>query len=462
MNNNPKNNEKPNDQQPNTMMAERENQLAIAADPNREIEPQIFKLTINCVHKFFDYLSLKDICAVSKTCKRMNAIAGDYMKWNFSAAEMECCHSELKVNGQNFNDFCALIPNIEFIQSVTFPEQYIDVMARKPLKKAHFYSTYYDINDIQRISRLLNNVETVSFFIPRMKYEFYESFMKHCKHIRSLRIRSWEEYVIGTDNSWLLRRYPTLESLELKIDDLQVNELGEFFALNPNVRRLSIDEQTLLTSYSSMLKTKTQLEELIVLVRSHSRDNFNILNSLYHQGFYRRLHVYVRGANQQTINRIASLHGLEKLYMRGYCPALVLNALTNIKELALIFDRDDFDIQKTATNLIHLEKLYFTRATPKTIRTFMQHSANLRAIKVEKILGASLDLSTLNRIRSGLQGAKKVSIYLREEDFLQIKWANRMGTDHSLIDLKRYDSDEWFIPFHFTPVPWPWELNDFK
>lgn len=387
-----------------------------AAGANEEEQPKLFKLNIDCLQEIFDYLSLEDICSVALTCKRLHVITRDYFEWNDLG---------------------------------------------KSVNKMHFHSSTLNEVYIQSIAQKLNSVETVSFFIPGLNCEFDEHFFKHCTNCKHLCIRSWDDFVIGTSNEWLRRSYPTLEYLELKLDGIAIDELGEFSTLNPNLK-LAIDENTLLWSRDSLFKANVKLPVLSVMIREYSRKNtiFELLDSLHAQGVYHKLHLYVRLANQQTIDRIAATKGLEKLYLRDCDNNLVLSSLTSVNELALITCRDDFDVQATAINLTNLKRLYFTFAKPETIRTFIRHSPNLKSIKVEKLFYGSLELEKLNKLRAKLADANKVSIYLREGAFLAERWSSIVD-DSDMVSVRRAESDEWFIPFQYVPVPYESQLDNF-
>lgn len=56
---------------------------AVGGDSPVQLQ-EFLKLNVDCWENIFDYLSLVDILAMSKTCKRMRQIGGHYFREQFS------------------------------------------------------------------------------------------------------------------------------------------------------------------------------------------------------------------------------------------------------------------------------------------------------------------------------------------------------------------------------------------
>ena len=54
---------------------------------NDQSHAEIFKLKMDDFEEIFDWLSLKDLVALSQTCKRMQHIVGYWMKTNYAAVK---------------------------------------------------------------------------------------------------------------------------------------------------------------------------------------------------------------------------------------------------------------------------------------------------------------------------------------------------------------------------------------
>lgn len=131
---------------------------------------------------------------------------------------------------------------------------------------------------------------------------------------------------------------------------------------------------------------------------------------------------------------------------------LNLNSFINLKGHGLhVCDYDDLnkfpiDLQSTAKSLVNLERLYFSHIKSEIIEPFIRYSAVLKAIKIHLFREKIIYLSSLNRKREHLVGAKKVIIYLREDVYLATKWGNN-PTNFNMIEVRREESVEWHVPF---------------
>lgn len=75
-------------------------------------------------------------------------------------------------------------------------------------------------------------------FLDKNK-EFHESFLQFCTSLKRLCISSKTTPIIGIDNSWLQRKYPKLENVELFThENHYVNEFQVFFEQNVNLKHL--------------------------------------------------------------------------------------------------------------------------------------------------------------------------------------------------------------------------------
>lgn len=74
---------------------------------------------------------------------------------------------------------------------------------------------------------------------------------------------------------------------------------------------------------------------------------------------------------------------------------------------------------------------------------FIHHSLKLKEIRIRILKGnfRDVDLAALNEERKKLVGAWKVAIYIKEDVYLESKWALKT-IDFSLIELRRFGSAE--------------------
>lgn len=248
--------------------------------------------------------------------------------------------------------------------------------------------------------------------------------------------------------------YPTLQHLKLifiydSYDQYipYIPELESFFDRNPSLHTLSLRSFIFFNNINAMLRTKLQLRELaIYYFHDYDHEKFiRQLKTLHSQGFYQRLHLFVSIDEQQLFDIFSSLDALEMLFIYDYTIlSPMFNLLPQLKYLN--FYRYDetvenmmpVDFELIVKNLPNLEQISFNIVKSKTIEPFIQNSANLKSV----IIGSLIDirnLSSLNQKREQLFGARKVTIYPRQDAFLSTKWSNKT-TNFKLITIRRFES----------------------
>lgn len=95
-------------------------------------------------------------------------------------------------------------------------------------------------------------------------------------------------------------------------------------------------------------------------------------------------------------------------------------------ELSLLTFNELDNIDVLVHQLKNLRRLKFKNINLNDLSKFIQHSAELTKIKVNHLSGIELDfsrtLSILNEKRKYLKDAEKVTIYVDEECFVELKW----------------------------------------
>lgn len=168
----------------------------------------------------------------------------------------------------------------------------------------------------------------------------------------------------------------------------------------------------------------------------------DLLNELYEQGFYQRLHIVLCHFNSTEDFR-KPLHALEALF--GYVSATgILPCLSNLKELDIsVHDGDD--MQTIATHLPNLHRISIRLARFDQILPFIHRCTKLRQMRII-VLGNDevffkedvINLPALNKEREKSKNARKMTIYINERIFLSNKWKQNINLN--LIKLKRKQS----------------------
>lgn len=177
-----------------------------------------------------------------------------------------------------------------------------------------------------------------------------------------------------------------------------------------------------------------------------------VINKLYEQGFYKRIHMYIKLIYEDDTEWAVSVRGLEKLYLAWYCLPMNLALMPEIKELGFFRDGYSDNYEEIAKNLVNLERIYFKRAHRNVITPFLKFATKLKKIKIDHLVDTThlkndvINLVALNKERSSLNGANRVTIYVEEHIFLKTKFALNK-TALSLISLKRAETIEWTHQF---------------
>lgn len=251
---------------------------------------------------------------------------------------------------------------------------------------------------------------------------------------------------------WLRNTYSALEHLELMPRHIfEIDELCEFFEVNPNVRSFSTSTQCLYANRQKLLRSNLQLDVLEIKF-FHQNDSHPsmesiccLLKQLYQRKFYRKLHFYFHEHKIVTdYQHIFSLDAVEKLYIERFDRSYNFDRLSNLKELAIVRNFTAADMEYLAKHLRNLERLdLIGNASCEHIMPFLRHSVNLMKIRLGKDVD-HLRLGIFNETRTKLINARSTTIYVPDNIYLNMKWNYNYGeTDFNAIKIRRTTSYEW-------------------
>lgn len=435
------------------------NDLIIAQPPldalrSRPLSPRLFDLNIHGFYEVFDWLSLKELLTVSRMCDFMQQVAGDFFICNYGGADVTYSDG-MFMTGEpplQINGFEKFIRKIIIYDNVDAPFKLIASKCQA-LKQIRFTNVTLTPSQVEIIKQALNRIESIQMICVDVSDRFRPSFLKHCSSLKSLSLRNFNQksVSIGTGNEWLHHSYPTLERLELDLPNCNaIKELKEFFELNVQIRSFATNVEFLYKNRSLITASKVKLDDLAIV--GQVNDNMHaLLDDFHRQGIFKRLHLYNSKANQGYIDRIASLDGLEKLFIGSVThPSRRLNCmdLTNLKELAL-YTAHIVCTSDLASGLFNLKRLYIREANAKDITPFIQLSPRLKSIKIP-IYDDVVDMVAWNQERNKLFGATKVTIFLPEICYLKHKWANAKKRQQlNMVEIRRAESYNWLHHFFY-------------
>ncbi|XP_031639424.1 uncharacterized protein LOC116351463 isoform X1 [Contarinia nasturtii] len=457
---------------------------------NVESPPKIFKLSIDCFDEIFEYLNLKDLHSFGQTCKRMNKVTGEYFKQNYSALQIisgrDGIHTDFSNNdvfGETFNIFgnfekTKISGFNQFITTINVHSYLSPLRNIKPYIEEFVSINSVSINNttiapmfFNCFSKMLAKIETLDIYYCNSN-DIYEGILKFCIKLKRLYVTNSElDQIYCARNGksrWLFQRFPKLEHFELiPKNELVINELNSFLELNKSISTFSTSANCLWHNRHAFRNSEKALHILEVkFVHPIGSDGpsmqliFNLINELYDQGFYKRLHLYVASVDEEINVLAASTKNLDKLCIKLFDYANQTLPVS-VKELVILEYNKEMTIAQSANyiavnpmemlanELTNLQRLYMVNASFDDILPFIRKSTQLKKIKLLHKDGFdsrvdALKLRTLNLQREQLFGARKVTIYVRDKVFEKTKWTTTNGvTDLSLIEVKRSDSYEW-------------------
>lgn len=427
----------------------------------KELFPAIFKLNIDCFHEIFDWLELYDLISIGRTCKRLNQVAGVFYQMHYVSKRIIAENGGSHTLYRRLNIFAPYIEKI----SISGNKKVYDFIGRncKSIREIRLGNNL-SIDAIQCIKEILKNVEVIEMHECFFKQEFYDFVLKYCLKMKSLSVKRSNKIrnktmIIGSNNDWLLQKYPMLEHIELtEIYELQKNELKTFFELNPNVGSFSTDSASLEENRHLLLSSRAKLDKLVIEFSSQyvSKELRDLLAQLQERRFYKRLHIYSIYKSQENLYEMISdpfSSSLEFLHIDIPRFLDVVNLDIVLKNLKILSIKNPNEILNTNTltsKLPNLEKIYFGEANITEISPFIHFSPNLKTIKIRNMIHSDRIyfvsqfpyLLKMNEKRKQLAGARKVVIYICDRLMLASKWAKKM-INLNLIELRRFESLEW-------------------
>lgn len=202
--------------------------------------------------------------------------------------------------------------------------------------------------------------------------------------------------------------------------------ITEFLKNNPNIPHFGIDSHTLWENRHSIQSMKVTLDFLTVRSDEIYKERHicQLINELHELEIFKSLKLYLAIIKSRVIitnDELASLKGLIKLKAtdRNTEYPLELKNLESLQELCVRSTSHIIDIEAATTSLQILKRFTAKYANSDAEPKF-------------------IDLYRLNRERSKLPNAKKITLYVEEKQYLATKWT--IGeTDLEFIEQKRIE-----------------------
>lgn len=397
----------------------------------QEHPSKIFKLDFDALEAVFDFLPLKDLIAVGRSCEDMQKFVGNCIMLKYRSNQTICTGNGILMNNININDFSKFVRNLTIWLGGLEIYRWINASSFESVEQINLF--YVPLTTTGCIMNMLSVIKTIELHHCTTEDDFYDTFLKFCANLQRIWIkqRLVRNTVIGANNNWMLRRYPELKhiGLELTKEMPEINELVTFLQHNPGITSFSVNSDLFCANMSAFLASNIKLDVLIVKVQNSRSYNIqSLLNNLIElqtHNLFRRLGLVFEHfvINEEMVNQMASLANLTELHINDASNIININALVQ--------------------NLVGLKRVVFRFIFMDELLPFIRYSTNLMEATV-KLLGSGvhfengfLNLMRLNHEREMLEGAHKVAIYVTDEIYIGAK---TVQVDSSLIELKRLES----------------------
>lgn len=338
--------------------------------------------------------------------------------------------------------------------------QNLEPQRAKSIKKIEFEELELTEENINGLKPILGQIESIRMENVLIEIEFYQSFFKYCPNVKHLAIKGVaDKLIIGSDNAWLQRNYPKLESVHFDdTDDIcetyrgngeSVKELAQFFQLNPNLRTFSTTYDYFKENWKWMLEGKASFDLLkLQTPLSICRLDHYIadpLKKLHAKDVYKRLRLSnLKVMTQSDLKLIGTIPAVETLYLEEVECGIAIPKMTSLKEFGLVYAPDIRTPDRLAQSLANVQRIYIQAAAPADILPFIRYSTKAEALFVDRLLDGThlkkggLDVVALNAEREKLNGASKMTIYVDEKIYLATQRAS--VTKCSLVELEKAEA----------------------
>lgn len=423
----------------------------IETNDSEEKPPPYLKLNADCWEHIFDYLSLSDILTMAKTCKRMNQMAGYYMReyypqYRFRLVNAEIYGDDLCLQTDFYPFISRLYVRWDTKNNVT--KFLSNVNSFDALKTIEFSRGELTKTQVESMQNVLKNVERLFVNQCGIVGDIFGQFANHCPKLKQLDVACSRQ----TDTLFFAHHYPALECCRYwESRPAPVTELKTFFETHSKLKEFYTDIGFLLANRDAFMQSTIELDVLTVHLMGYTNFPFEeftkLLKELYDRHAYKALSLKLSMLHTgygHISHAISSLPQLQRLQLWGNSD-LDLSRFTDLKELRIHEFYAGTDLEMLAKGLPKLEHFVISSGQIETILPFIRHSKKLITIKIGYLELDNLDLLSLNKERKKLQNACQISIHLDDDAYLHPKWkSHNFKLELDLVKITRYDELDFY------------------
>lgn len=395
----------------------------------------ILSLNANCFDFIFDYFSIKDLCAVGKSCKHLQNVAGEYFRRMYPSKSIDFSqttegHIVQRVDGFDTN-FAQYAQQLDFFNNNIDIYRYAAANGSKSLKSIQFDVKSLSLCHSDCLANIMKTVENVTFFRCFENAETFHDLLQHCSNLMCLTLYNWPV----TKYDWPSQKYAKLDCLEVFGTFTGKYEgLIHFLQLNQHIKKLRTSVG-LVQALDIVESANIKLDELSFIVNGIDKMKTNAfrdrVNRMCERKYFMELRMFCYWGNEfifyiDDIKNVQGLSSVEIAYRQDNMKSLVsaLITLEHLKELLFFYcsiSREQAHI--LSQYLVNIEKIHLGCDHFGTAIPFVYNSSKLKTLEIgEQYFDEHLSLRQLNVERGKLTEAVQVTIFVPEETFLNIKW----------------------------------------
>lgn len=439
---------------------------------------EFMDLNDDVMYALFQRLPLADLCSISQTCQRLQQLSGNYFQrkypnnrldieiYNWSACGADVkpkWEFRLQPNEEYAKAFAGYIRNVSLFM-YNYETDPIDAFV---YLKANCYENLrelvlYRIAGTSKkygelIKKQLKTLESIKFENCYIR-DIYSAFLKHSPALKQIEIKEGRNQN-GCVMDWTKHRYPQLKSFIYHSNNVVIENLEQFFMLNPQITNVVCSSMKL---FRLLFRKAWHLDFLYLSFKSEYKF-YSIATELQtycDQGYVKRLELQFQNGwepSRFSIGRVTELaplavwHGLhvKQVAKKINFPA----ALEKLKHLTVVSIGIDHMskklLQVLSRNLPNLKELHIESSwTAESIcgfrfkqfvRPFALHTPSLQTISIKGVENTALisanDIVTLDALRKKIPNARCITIYL---DYKIIQGADFTIPAQSLLLIKPF------------------------
>lgn len=433
----------------------------------RQLVTKFLTMNDDCIEAILEWLDWDDLASISKTCKRLHILTQEFFQRKYPAAH---------INIWNLGDGVVLIPRTKWartfshlIKDARISGEDINIYHRlsksvhKKLRALNISSRSLMEEYIDCIVDQLQHVESITFDDCQVTNELHMTVLQYCKNMKRLHLKGFifeDLEKKGLKYRWMEHTYPKLELLQL--DDVKVeqhNKLIEFLRRNTTIKSFMSRDMQCAAVVKVVIESGAKLDNLLLgMKESGSRivarltknfdgyyngDTFRMqkmrlmelcdkLNQLYDKGNLNRLYIKTwHGCIALDFAKIfrsmRPLYGIDMSSesIEDKDVAAAIASLDQLKSLSLYTIKKIEYAETLSKGLSNLEELQMIVDKYDTVHPFIRNSPKLQKIYFLCVRtdDTNINLAKLNKERSKLAGAQKLTLYIDHYKYLPLKRA---------------------------------------